>query len=101
MVPCEEYSLDIAVRLLSFKIFIKSSRFSGLARLACLSSLTSLTSLTSVSLESNIRNPCSFKNGLVEQNICSAENLICKSVYTASVIKDASVLFQISSYNFS
>ena len=98
MVPCEEYSLDIAVRLLSFKIFIKSSRFSGLARLACLSSLTSLTS---VSLESNIRNPCSFKNGLVEQNICSAENLICKSVYTASVIKDASVLFHISSYNFS
>ena len=86
IVPCDEYSLAVAICLFSFITFIKSSKFS-------FSSLSSY----------NMRNPNSFKYDLVEQNICPVlpANINCKSVYTASVIKDATVLTHINSYSFS
>ena len=90
MVPCEEYSLAVAASLFSLSIFIKFSKFS-------FSSLSSY----------KIRNPNSFKYVLVAQNICPEEpallpllsplsNFKDKSVYTASVINEASVLTHIN-----
>ena len=86
MVPCEEYSLAVAASLFSLSIFIKFSKFS-------FSSLSSY----------KMRNPNSFKYVLVAQNICPVplsllllSNFKDKSVYTASVINEASVLTHIN-----